>query len=81
MGLFRRLSKLNASQIMKQASPEASAQPRIENARDLLLRLYGDIGISAVAAAVEMARQPAPEHVKDHVKHELPAVLRDDLAA
>ena len=62
--------------------PHPIPQPNREDARDLLTRLYRDIGISAVAAALhvgnEAGRQPEPvRNIED-----LPAILRgDDLAA
>jgi hypothetical protein len=61
----------------------ASAQLPVEDARDLLMRLYRDIGISALAAALEVARLPAPEDVRSDAQiHDLPGILRDhELAA
>jgi hypothetical protein len=53
----------------------------IEYARDLQLRLYREIGISAVAAALNVSVEP-PEPVAKPSRAEIPAVLRgDDLAA
>ncbi len=67
---------------MKQSSEDMNAKPEIGDARDLLVRLYGNIGIPAVAAAAEMARRPAPEDQKPEVHHDIPAILQDhDLAA
>jgi hypothetical protein len=67
---------------MNGSDAERSAQPGVDDGRDLLLRLYRQIGISAVVAAVEASRRPAPEDIKRDVKRETPAVLRDhDLAA
>jgi hypothetical protein len=55
--------------------------PRVtEDVHDLQLRLYREIGISAVAAALNVSAErqntPAERRLAD-----LPAVLRDDLAA
>ncbi len=52
---------------------------------DLLARLYREIGISAVAAALEAAQSPdyaaePPVVLDDHRAH-VPAMLRDDIAA
>lgn len=61
------------------AEPQAAGHPH-----DLLAGLYREIGISAVAAALDAISKPltpaAPlEHLDDH---RLPAILRsDDLAA
>lgn len=47
--------------------------------RDLLSRLYREIGISAVAAALEAsARKP---QMQSHKRKDIPAVLRNDEAA
>ena len=54
---------------------------KIEDARDLQAKLYREIGISAVAAALRFTTQPdtPPQPVQ---VHPIPAVLRsDDLAA
>lgn len=46
---------------------------------DLLSRLYREIGISAVAAAIEAtARKPA---TPPQIRKDIPALLRDDEAA
>lgn len=60
-----------------QNAAQKSAAPN--GARDLISRLYREIGISAVAAALEAtARKPqkSPPSRKD-----IPAVLRDEEAA
>ncbi len=58
-----------------------TAKPQSEEARDLQARLYREIGISAVAAALRFTKQPDPGK-PCAVQHPLPAVLRsDDLAA
>lgn len=60
------------------ASPRPSV--RQNGPRDLLARLYREIGISAVAAALEssVAKPPKPAQI---LKSEIPAVLRDEEAA
>lgn len=68
-GFIEMTSSQNAAQ--KSAAPNG--------ARDLISRLYREIGISAVAAALEAtARKPqkSPPNRKD-----IPAVLRDEEAA
>jgi hypothetical protein len=65
---------MTADRSMQTNSPEDSA-----HARDLLARLYREIGISAVAAALQV---PMPKADPDAEKRrELPAILRKDLAA
>lgn len=61
-----------------------SAEPRTdrapakpEDARELQARLYRQIGISAVAAALHFTNQPEPGTRKPEV-HDLPRFLRDD---
>jgi len=49
-------------------------------ARDLLARLYREIGISAVAAALESS-VAKPKKAAPLRKAEIPAVLRDEEAA
>jgi hypothetical protein len=48
--------------------------------RDLLSRLYREIGISAVAAALESTVRK-PQKATQVRTQELPAILRDDEAA
>lgn len=51
-----------------------------QDARDLLMRLYREIGISAVSAALQM-REPAPKR-EPATLADLPSVLRkENLAA
>lgn len=51
-------------------------------ARALLTKLYREIGISAVAAALEVSRLPDPGADKEVAVRDVPAVLRGhDLAA
>ncbi len=54
-----------------------------DGARYLLMRLYRDIGISAVAAALEVSRLPDPSDApKSHETNDVPSILRGhDLAA
>ena len=48
---------------------------------DLLARLYREIGISAVAAALEVSKsEPVLETISDNVSN-LPLVSQEDLAA
>lgn len=47
-----------------------------EDARDLLTRLYREIGISAVAAALHVSAQ-SPERPRPSVK-DIPAILRSE---
>ena len=60
-----------------QDTSEQTAQ-RPNGPRDLLSRLYREIGISAVAAALESNKRPKPEPV-ENAKN--PAVLREEKAA
>lgn len=52
-------------------------QPKTEDARDLQARLYREIGISAVAAALRFIAQPDPGQAVP-VARDVPAVLRDE---
>lgn len=53
-----------------------------EGARALLTQLYREIGISAVAAALEVSRLPDPGADKAEAAKEIPAILRGhELAA
>jgi len=66
---------------MKKTIEQKNSQnsPAPEAARDLISRLYREIGISAVAAALEAVsrgpQKPSP------VGKDIPAVLRNDEAA
>lgn len=53
---------------------------RSNSPRDLLARLYREIGISAVAAALESSARK-PQKAPQIRTSEIPAVLRDDEAA
>lgn len=63
---------------------EQNTSPKIpvrENGpRDLLSRLYREIGISAVAAALESSARK-PQKAPQIRTQEIPAILRDDEAA
>jgi hypothetical protein len=63
------------SQQIKSDEP-AALQPN--GPRDLQSRLYREIGISAVAAALESTRRPKPKQIEAALN---PAVLRDEKAA
>lgn len=59
-------------------SPQASAYPA-EDARALLSRLYREIGVAAVAAALDVpARSAEPGRL---MVSDIPAVLRDKVRA
>jgi hypothetical protein len=58
-----------------------SDQPAAGHPHDLLARLYREIGISAVAAALEAISKPV-EAIDPRPEFRIPAVLQsDDLAA
>jgi hypothetical protein len=59
-----------------QKTPPASAA---SGSRDLLARLYREIGISAVAAALEAISRKAQN--PNQKRKDIPAVLRNDEAA
>ena len=65
-------------------NPQPHAKPspnKPEDAHDLQLRLYREIGISAVAAALRFVTQPEPA-AKQAEEHDLPLFLHgDDMAA
>lgn len=66
---------------MAQAQARKSQTHKIEDARDLQQKLYREIGISAVAAALRFTNQPDVPVVQAAAVP-LPGVLRgDDLAA
>ncbi len=59
------------------AEQQSSGHPH-----DLLARLYREIGISAVAAALNVMARPAPPPPSVEEDRDVPAVLRsDDIAA
>lgn len=51
--------------------------PPPHDARDLQARLYREIGISAVAAALRFVNQPDPGKAPE-AQREVPAILRDE---
>jgi hypothetical protein len=60
--------------------PSPTNRPPQEDARDLLSRLYREIGISAVAAALELTtHKSAPK--AELTAEQMPAILKDDMAA
>jgi len=65
---------MTTKQQVLETAPAAESRPR-----DLIARLYREIGISAVAAALEAgARQPQKP---SQGRREIPAVLRGEEAA
>jgi hypothetical protein len=52
-----------------------------EDARALLARLYREIGVSAVAAALQLGDLPAPAPRKPATEHPAPAVATGDTLA
>lgn len=57
--------------------PQSSDHPN-----DLLARLYREIGISAVAAALDVMTSPTlPKKVESLDERRLPAILQETLAA
>lgn len=59
------------------SEPQSSARPQ-----DMLAHLYREIGISAVAAALDVMAKPAPsKKVESLDERRLPAILRDNIAA
>jgi hypothetical protein len=59
-------------------SLQPTLQPqKAEDARDLQTRLYREIGISAVAAALRFTTQPEPGK-KPAIQHPRPAGLQED---
>ena len=66
--------------MMTNAPLSQAAERKPDGARDLQARLYRDIGISAVAAALHSIKQPEPGKPAAVVR-ELPPGLRDHLAA
>jgi hypothetical protein len=58
------------------SEPQQNCQPQ-----DLLARLYREIGISAVAAALDVMTKPALESQENPEEPRLPAILRDNIAA
>lgn len=48
---------------------------------DLLARLYREIGLSAVAAALDVMTYPVEETKTEAAEHRIPAILEETLAA
>ena len=66
---------------MAETASRTSQSQKIEDARDLQTKLYREIGISAVAAALRFANQP-DTLPQPQVTHPIPGVLRgNDIAA
>lgn len=66
---------------MAQAQARKTQSQKIEDARDLQQKLYREIGISAVAAALRFTNQPDTPATHRYAGP-LPGVLReDDIAA
>ena len=63
---------------MNQQNQAQQPAPQPGGARDLLSRLYRDIGISAVAAALESVKRPKAKPIEPGQN---PAVLREEKAA
>ncbi len=62
---------------------EFNQSPSPSPQHDLLARLYREIGLSAVAAALDVVNSaPAPAENKSAAdQRQIPAILRDDIAA
>jgi hypothetical protein len=58
------------------SEPRANDRPN-----DLLARLYREIGLSAVAAALDVMTYPSEPKKAEAPKQALPAILEDNLAA
>lgn len=66
---------------MSQIDIKQPVPPQVQDARDLQARLYREIGISAVTAALQM-RDIRPQAEKPLSISDIPAILRgEDLAA
>ncbi|WP_159731104.1 hypothetical protein [Methylosinus sp. Ce-a6] len=62
------------------AADFSETQPA-DRPHDLLAKLYREIGISAVAAALEAMTYSSPEHVEHVEDARLPAILLDEQLA
>jgi hypothetical protein len=71
-----RIQKWTEKMITEQNIPQPAAATG--RSRDLLSKLYREIGISAVVAALEATAHKPQKPV--HNRKDLPAVLRDDEA-
>lgn len=58
------------------SQPQASDRPN-----DLLARLYREIGLSAVAAALDVMTHPTEQKKAEPVEQRVPAILEETLAA
>lgn len=58
------------------SEPQQSCPPH-----DLLAHLYREIGISAVAAALDVMAAPQPGTLEKLEDHRIPAILKENLAA
>jgi hypothetical protein len=58
---------------------QTNAPDNSQHARDLLARLYREIGISAVAAALQIPTPKSETGLES--RRDIPAMLRKDLAA
>lgn len=66
---------------MAETASRTLQSQKIEDARDLQTKLYREIGISAVAAALRFTNQP-DTLPQPKVSHPIPGVLRgNDIAA
>jgi hypothetical protein len=63
---------------MNQQNEAEQPAPQPGGARDLQSKLYREIGISAVAAALEFAKRPKAKPIEPDQN---PAVIRDEKAA
>ena len=66
------------SDIENANSLQQHAPAGTQDARALLTRLYREIGISAVTAALQLRDLPEPEQRKPAVERDVPAILRGD---
>jgi hypothetical protein len=62
----------------RQDNPQEPAPRQPNGPRDLLSRLYREIGISAVVAALESSKRPTAKPIEPGQN---PAVLREEKAA
>ena len=63
---------------MDQQDKSEQTAPQPNGPRDLLFKLYREIGISAVAAALESSKRPKAKPIE---ASQNPAVLREEKAA
>ena len=65
----------------KLVATDFSETQSADRPHDLLARLYREIGISAVAAALEVMTHPSPEQTEESEDARLPAILLDEQLA